>query len=231
MKQNNILTYLLYLLLAGLIVAAGYKACQIKKDKQLEKEKQEAELQKALHDMGYSSADSTAASGSTYSDKTEPTTVSTTTDKTSTATNSGIEDEQDKTPAQSTAPASKNTAAAKTATPANKTTPAAKSLTASKAPAKSSTSAPKAPTKGVTASKKGAKFRVQAGSFTKMDGARHRLEEVIKAGYPNAEIGKTNNGKFAVVIVYRTNDKAEAIKVADKLEAKGIDATVMANDK
>jgi len=221
MKQNNILTYLLYVLLAGLIVAAGYKACQIKKDKQLEKEKQEAELQKALNDMGYSASDSTAASGSTYSDKTESTTIGTTAEKTSTSSNSGIEDEQDKTPAQSTAPA------AKSAAPANKTAPAAKSQTA----AKSSTTAPKAATKGVPASNKNTKFRVQAGSFTKMDGARQRLEEVIKAGYQNAEIGKTNNGKFAVVIVYRTNDRAEAAKVADKLKIKGIDATVMANDK
>jgi cell division protein FtsN len=220
MRQNNILTYLLYLLLAGLIVAAGYKACQIKKDKQLEREKQEAELQKALNDMGYTSSDSTASSGSTYSDKTEQTTGSTTTGKTSTASNSGIEDEQDPTPAKSTTTASKSATAPK---PATQTATTAKTL------AKSSAAAPKTASKGIAASNKNAKFRVQAGSFTKMEGARHRLEEVIKAGYPNAEIGKTNNGKFAVVIVYRTNDKAEAIKVADKLEAKGIDATVMSN--
>lgn len=225
MKQNNILTYLLYLLLAGLIVAAGYKACQIKKDKQLEREKQEAELQKALHDMGYTASDSTAASGSTYSDKTEPAASTTSTVKTTGATgasNSGIEDEQDPTPAKSTTTASKSAAPTKTA-------PATQTATASKSLAKASAAASKSASKGIAASNKNAKFRVQAGSFTKMEGARHRLEEVIKAGYPNAEIGKTNNGKFAVVIVYRTNDKAEAIKVADKLEAKGIDATVMAN--
>lgn len=218
MKQNNILTYLLYLLLAGLIVAAGYKACQIKKDKQLEREKQEAELQKALQDMGYTSTDSTASSGSTYSDKTESTTSGAATDKTTSATsasNTGIEDESDKTPVVS----SPKTAAAIKTAPASNTV------------AKSTTTAPKTATKGIATANKNAKFKVQAGSFTKMEGARRRLEEVIKAGYPNAEIGKTNNGKFAVVIVYRTNSKTDAINVADKLEAKGIDATVMANDK
>lgn len=229
MKSNNILTYLLYLLLAGLIVAAGYKACQIKKDKQLEREKQEAELQKALHDMGYTSSDTTASSGSTYTDsptQSEPaagTTAGKTT--TTTASKNGIEDEPDPVPAKTVTSSTTKTGNT-AATEQNK--PAA---------SRSSTLAPKTTTNTKSASKsvatpgpKNAKYRVQAGSFTKMEGARRRLEEVIKLGYPNAEIGKTNNGKFAVVVVYRTNDKADAIRVADKLEAKGVDASVMEND-
>jgi hypothetical protein len=58
-----------------------------------------------------------------------------------------------------------------------------------------------------------------------MDGARKRLEQVIKAGYPNAEISKTKDGKAAVV-VYRSNDKAAATRVANDLSGKGIDAAV-----
>ena len=63
-----------------------------------------------------------------------------------------------------------------------------------------------------------------------MDGARRRLEEVIKAGYPDAEISKTKDGK-AAVIVYRSNDKAAAQRVVDKLDAKGIDAAVFDRNK
>jgi ribosomal protein L18 len=58
-----------------------------------------------------------------------------------------------------------------------------------------------------------------------MEGARRRLEEVIKLGYTKAEISKTSDGKAAVV-VFRSNDKNAAIQVVDKLETKGIDAAV-----
>jgi hypothetical protein len=60
-----------------------------------------------------------------------------------------------------------------------------------------------------------------------MEGARTRLEEVIKAGYPNAEISKTRDGK-AAVIVYRSNDKEAAVRVVEKLKTKNIDAAVFA---
>ncbi len=69
------------------------------------------------------------------------------------------------------------------------------------------------------------RWAVRASTFTYMEGARRRLEEVIKAGYPNAEISKTKYG-LAAVIVLRTNDKEAAIRVVDDLETKGIDAAV-----
>jgi len=71
---------------------------------------------------------------------------------------------------------------------------------------------------------------VRAGTFAYMDGARRRLEEVIKAGYTNAEIVKTKDGKAAVV-VFRSNDKNAAINVVDKLENRGIDAAVFDGNK
>ena len=57
-----------------------------------------------------------------------------------------------------------------------------------------------------------------------------RLEEVIKLGYPNAEISKTSEGKAAVV-VFRSNDKAAAMRVVDKLEDKGVDAAIFDRNK
>ena len=71
------------------------------------------------------------------------------------------------------------------------------------------------------------RYSVVAGTFSKMEGARTRLEEIIKMGYTNAEIGKIQGGKYAVVVVKRTNNKAEAQQLADKLEDKGVDARVL----
>ncbi len=77
------------------------------------------------------------------------------------------------------------------------------------------------PTKGPGSGR----WAVRVGTFPYMEGARKRLEEVIKAGYPNAEISRTKEGK-AAVIVFRSNDKNAAIRVCDQLEEKGIDAAV-----
>ncbi|MBU6343077.1 MAG: SPOR domain-containing protein [Bacteroidetes bacterium] len=244
MRSNNVLTTLLYLLLAGLVVAAAYKACQIKKERQLEKDKQEAELQQALRDMGYNSNDTTASSGSSYvsSDNKTPVQAPGATNKSNLKPNarvnpSGIEDEPEAVPSAnskaSKAAAPPNTLNARSTEPASTRT--TKSGPALNAQERSVAPLPKATSKGVASSAKRiegpgpakAKYRVQAGSFTKMEGARRRLEEVIKLGYPNAEIGKINKGKFAVVIVLRTNNKEEAIRVADQLEQKGVDAAVM----
>lgn len=224
MKSNNVLTYLLYLLLAGLVVAAAFKACQIKKEKQVEKEKQEAELQQALRDMGYNSSDSTASVGSSYAAENSGAVAGNTTTPPKTgrqANPSGIEDEPVTTANTTTAKSGAALSAKeKSVVALPKVTP---QVQATEPAAKSATK------RTVAAAPRKARYRVQAGSFSKMEGARRRLEEVIKLGYPNAEIAKINNGKFAVVIVFRTNSKEEAIRVADKLEQKGVDAAVMEN--
>ena len=66
MKNNSLLTYVLYGLLGLILIIAGYYACQKQKDGKLKKEQDEAELQQTLRDMGYAQADSNATSGSSF---------------------------------------------------------------------------------------------------------------------------------------------------------------------
>lgn len=220
MKNNSLLTYVLYGLLGLIIAVAGYYACQKQKEKNLKKEQDEAELQQTLRNMGYAQDDTTAATGSSFASEksTAPTTTGTT-------SKTGIEDE----PATTTS----KTGVTTTAKPAEKTPTTTTTTTAVKPTVtKPTTSTPSiAPKKTTTTTAKGVagpgtgRWAVRAGTFAYMDGARRRLEQVIKAGYPNAEISKTSDGKAAVVVL-RTNDKTAAIKVVDKLEEKGIDAAV-----
>lgn len=58
MKTNSLLTYLLYALLATLIIAAGFKACQMQKEKQL-KAQEEAEWEET-HRKLHPETDSTS---------------------------------------------------------------------------------------------------------------------------------------------------------------------------
>ncbi len=205
MKSNSLLTYVLYGLLGLFILAAGYYACQRQKEKKEQAAREAAELEETLRDMGYASEDTLAATGSSYTSKdslSKPTTStkSNTTTAKPTVSKNGIENET----------ASK----AKTTTPSSTTKPASKPGTTA---TKKGVSAVKGPGTG--------RWVVRAGTFTYMEGARRRLEEVIRAGYPNAEISKTKDG-LAAVVVFRSNDKDTAIRIADKLEEKGIDAAV-----
>lgn len=226
MKTNNLLTYLLYALLALLIIAAGYKACQMQESKKRQAE-EEAELQKTLRDMGYVRDDTTSA-GSAY-----------TGDATSTTTTNGIEKEAPttSTSASTTPNTTSATQTPATSKPTTTATTTGKSTTTTAKPA-TTTSKPATTTTTPTASKgvaavKGpgaGRWAVRAGTFSQMEGARRRLEEVIRLGYPNAEISKTSDGKAAVV-VFRSNDKNAAIRVVDKLEEKGVDAAVFDRSK
>ncbi len=215
MKTNNLLTYLLYALLGILIIAAGYKACQMQQDKK-EKAAEEAELQKTLRDMGYANDDSTSL-GSTYAGDSQAT---------SSSTSDGIEKEPVTTSTNTTATTTKP------ATPATTTSkPVTKPSTSTSTEPKTTTVT--TTTKGSTTAKKGpgtGRWAVRAGTFTQMDGARRRLEEVIRLGYTNAEISKTSSGNAAVV-VFRSNDKNAAIRVVDNLEEKGVDAAVFDRNK
>ena len=213
MKSNSLLTYVLYGLLGLFILSAGYYACdKQKKEKELAA-REAAELQETLVDLGYASEDTTG-NGSSYvgSDSSSSKSVSKT----------GIED--DPTPTKPTATKPITTPATKPATkPAVTTKP---STPASPKPiAQPGTTQPK-----TVAGPGTGRWAVRAGTFAYMDGARRRLEQVIKAGYTNAEISKTSDGKAAVV-VFRSNDKNAAIRIADQLESKGIDAAVFDRNK
>lgn len=201
MKSNSLLTYLLYALLATLILSAGYKACQMQKEKQL-KAKEEAEWQETLKKL-YPESDSTGG-GSTYVSRDSATQS---TGAKPGVSKSGIESE----------PAPSGSTKGTTASKPSATTPSSAGTT----------TAPKTTTKGSgTVQGVGSgRWEVRAGTFQYMEGARTRLEEVIRMGYTNAEIKKTSNGR-AAVIVMRTNDKNKAIQVVDQLEKRGVDAAV-----
>jgi len=206
MKSNSLLTYVLYGLLGLFILAAGYYACQKQKEKKEQAAREAVELEETLQDMGYASEDSTAATGSSYTNKDSLTKSPTATKPTTkpTISKNGIENE--------TATNTK----VKTTVPST-TKPSTSLVKPSTGSTKKGISSVKGPGTG--------RWAVRAGTFSYMVGARRRLEEVIKAGYPNAEISKTKEG-MAAVIVFRSNDKNAAINVADKLEEQGIDAAV-----
>ncbi|MBK6993962.1 MAG: hypothetical protein KA138_16730 [Saprospiraceae bacterium] len=205
MKSNSVLTYVLYGLLGLFILAAGYYACQKQKEKKELAAREAAELEETLRDMGYASEDSIAASGSTYTSKDSLAKPNTNTKPTVSKT--GIENET----ATNTKPASPSTNKPSSTITKPKTTGTTKGASAVKGPGTG-------------------RWAVRAGTFTYKEGARRRLEEVIRAGYPNAEISKTKEGLEAV-IVYRSNNKNAAIQVVDKLELKGIDAAVFDRNK
>lgn len=222
MKNNNLLTYVLYAVLSLIIVAAGYYACQKQKEKKLKQEKEEAELQQTLRDMRYA-PDTSATTGSSFAG--EDTSHVQKPASNNVASNKNNTAQQPATAPKSTAP--------KTTTPAPNNGLTAKQTPTSGTAVKplKGTPATSTSTKKTIASPSSVKgpgtgrWAVRAGTFAYVDGARRRLEEVIKAGYPNAEISKTSTGKAAVV-VFRSNDKAAAIRIADQLENKGIDAAV-----
>jgi cytoskeletal protein RodZ len=226
MKSNNLLTYLLYGLLAFFLAALGYYACQRQKEQKL-KAQEEAELQKTLRDMGYLEEDTTAT-GSSFASESAPSAQTTT-------TKNGIETET----ATKPAPGKTTDKGTPTSPAAGAKTRDGSVATGTKPTTSSTTTTPKTTTPNKTLTAKGGstakgpgsgRWAVRAGTFSYMEGARRRLEEVIKLGYPNAEISKTSSGQAAVV-VYRSNDKNAAIRVMDQLEEKGVDAAVFDRSK
>jgi cytoskeletal protein RodZ len=214
MKSNSLLTYVLYGLLGLFILTAGYYACQKQKEKKELAAREAAELEETLRDMGYASEDTTAATGSSFTGKdslskssTEAKPTATATKTTTTSTTSSKPEVKEKTTSAANTANAKPTIA-KTPSTSPSTTDAKKSIAKVSGPGSG-------------------RWAVRAGTFAYMEGARTRLEEVIKAGYPNAEISKTRDGK-AAVIVYRSNDKEAAVRVVEKLKTKNIDAAVFA---
>ncbi|HRI58279.1 MAG TPA: SPOR domain-containing protein [Saprospiraceae bacterium] len=206
MKSNSLLTYLLYALLATLILSAGYKACQMQKEKKL-KAKEEAEWQETLKKL-YPEGDSTGG-GSTYINRDSAAQANGA--KTSAA--SGVES------------TTTNSGGGKGTAPA-----ARPSATTTTPPTAGTSAKPAAKGSGTVQGVGSGKWEVRAGTFSQMEGARTRLEEVIRVGYTNAEIRKRSDGK-AVVVVMRTNDKNKATQAADQLLRRGVDAGVFVTGK
>lgn len=101
MKTNSLLTYLLYALLATLIIAAGFKACQMQKEKQL-KAQEEAEWEET-HRKLHPETDSTS-DGSSYVSRDSSEQTITSTKPSATQKKKGIEDEPGKKTTTSTTP-------------------------------------------------------------------------------------------------------------------------------
>lgn len=226
MRSNNLLTFLLYALLLGLVIVGGYKACEMRKEK-ADLAKQDAEMKKYWSDMGSPAADSSASGGSTYAGgDTSLDRAPSSAQQSAAVDANGIETDAQPTTSAATKPAAPNTQAApKTSTaaaPAAKTETAPTATTKPAAPKTTASTAKGAGTVGLGSGR----YSVRVGSFSSMENARTQLEKVIKLGYPNAAIGKTNGGKFATVVVFKSNNKAAAVRVMDKLEEKGVDALV-----
>lgn len=220
MRSNNLLTLLLYALLFGLVTVGGYKACQMRKEK-ADLAKQDAEMKKYWSDMGSPAADTSASSGSTYTSGDASLNPSTASTKPSA---DGIEpDEQ---PAANASKTAATTAAAPKTTPPATTKPAAKPEAAKPAAPKAAATKPSATAKGNgTAGLGNGRYSVRIGTFSSMENARTQLEKAIRLGYPNASIIKTAGGK-ATVVVFKSNNKAAATRIMDKLEDQGVDALV-----
>lgn len=202
MNTTKILTYLLYALLGGLILVAGYKACEMKnRQASLAKEAQEFDQQRNL---GYTDPDSL---GTLYEGDTSTVVIS----------DDGIED----TPAT---PPPAGDAPAPSAQPAR---PTEKPTTPPLAETKPQTPPPAQPPMDLDNDTRDGRYRVVAGSFTKLESARREMQRIIKMGYTDAEIGYYNRGKYAAVVVKRTNSLSEANRIVDDLERRGIDAAVI----
>lgn len=200
--QNKGITLALYGALFIILFSSVYLYCQKRKE-QIEMEQDKLEVDNEINktyrtDIG---AGASTEGGSSFSEN-------------------SADAEKPEVAAKETRPATQ---------PADKPAPVAKPAPpASTAPVKTDapkTNIPKPATVPKPAPATTKKWVVRAGTFLYVEGARERLEEVINAGFPDAEIIKTKDGKFTV-LVSRTSDKAAAQRTVEKLEDKGVEAAV-----
>lgn len=217
MKTSS-LTVVLYILLAAFVLLAGWKACEIKKQKALQA--REATEQPA-DDLGYIEDDSTesstyaekpAAYDATYKDgsteKPTQTTVPAPAATTATAAkSSGIEGD--------------DTAAGRTAEkPVTASTPTKKPAPAK--PIAADEDGPKTTTKTAKNDPNKGRYWVVAGAYEKMDGARAEMEKLVKLGFTEAAALKAQkHGAYGYAVAKRASSQAEADKILGQLKAKG----------
>ncbi|MFN7118066.1 MAG: SPOR domain-containing protein, partial [Saprospiraceae bacterium] len=80
--------------------------------------------------------------------------------------------------------------------------------------------------RSVTASERAGDYLVLAGSFSVRANADTEVSRLQKMGYANAEVSPFNRGKFAVVLVDRFTDMADAQALVKELKSKGVDSYV-----
>lgn len=69
-------------------------------------------------------------------------------------------------------------------------------------------------------------FMVLAGSFKQRANAEAQVRRLKKMGFDDARVASFNGGSLAVALVGRFDDYDQATELANKVEAKGIDAFV-----
>lgn len=72
----------------------------------------------------------------------------------------------------------------------------------------------------------GSKYIVIAGSYRQEVNARQQMKRLRNAGFPDAEIGFTNRGAYAVAVAGKSDSEMNAREIAAKVRAKGYDAFV-----
>ncbi|MEQ1744089.1 MAG: SPOR domain-containing protein [Saprospiraceae bacterium] len=209
MNTNKMLSYLLYALLVGLVAVAGYKVWQMKKDKE-KMAMESAEFEQGSRDLVFQENDTT---DSAYDDS----------DSLYSSSSIVVSDEGIEGDIPVSQPASE---------PQQKTNgkPKKAEPTAS-APKPAAPAAQAEQPRNMDTDAGDGRYRVVAGSFTKLDGARREMERIIKMGYQDAEVGLYNRGRFAVVIVKRTDNLNEAVRIAEALEKKGFEASVIDRER
>lgn len=204
--QSKGITLALYGVLFVILFSSLYLYCQ-RREKQMDEEQDRIELENAINrtyhtDIGTgTSTDGGSSFSENSADSDKPEAAVKETRPATPATKP--EEKPAEKPAVTPSPAP--------ATPARKEAP--------------KTDAPKQTAAAKPAATATSKWVVRAGTFMYVEGARERLEEVINAGFPDAEIAKTKDGKFTV-LVSRTADKAAALRTVEKLENKGVEAAV-----
>jgi cell division septation protein DedD len=204
MNSKNLLSTLLYALIGLLLVVVGYKACQIRKEKDAVAAETE-KFDQQLRDMGYTESgpagDTTtegsafvSEKGATYRDGAQE---NPTTTKSAPVSSEGIESDAPKSPAKSPA----------------KTTEQVVDEEGQKVSVSDLDSE-----MGMTDKPK---YMVITGSFKQLANARKAMEQLVKKGYTDAEVGRFNRGAYACAIAKRTDSKSEADKAVAKLKQQG----------
>ena len=194
MNSKNLLSTLLYALIGLLLLVVGYKACQIRKDKEaanLENDR----FNQQLRDMGYVAQDT--SSSAYVSDQTKPTYADGAVENTTTTApathGSGIETDNPKPEVKTTT---------------DVTDEEGQKVRVSDLDAEY----------GMVDKPK---YMVITGSFRQLANARKSMEALVKKGYNDAEVGRFNKGTYACAIAKRTNSLNDANSLVKKLKGQG----------
>jgi cell division septation protein DedD len=230
MNSNNRFTYLLYALLGGLVLAAGYMVLEKRKEanRRAEEIRRDNYVLDSINRQG--AIDTTGNTGSAYTGESKPTTTTQPTNA-----KPGIEDE----PTGAAKPAPTTATKPTTTTPTSTTKPAPAAPTAATKPAAPAptTSKPKTlVSKGGTSTSKSVapvtsgRYLVKVGVFSQVANARAEMEKFVKMGYQGAEVVKYKNDTWCVA-AKRTASRSEADQLKTDLAHRGIDAQVIDTKK